>query len=259
MKNKDIFQHPDLYVRQSAQMGVTMKSMFLTGALGGLGKALTEVYLQAGYRVYGGDLVKDEKIYEGLRDAYGSCYELFNVDVSGTDSVAALARDLKKHTDTLDVIINAAGILPPNSAKVIEDFDIDQALKVFDINTLGPLRITKALLDFVEKSEDKLIINISSEAGSLTAHNPNYINRYDYCMSKAGVNMQTVLLQRYLKPRNIKMLAIHPGWMKTGMGGANATVEPIESARGIYNVGKQYTGRTDAGIFFDYDGKPRTL
>ncbi len=236
-----------------------MKIMFLTGALGGLGKALTEVYLQAGYQVYGGDLVKDAKIYDELNRKYGNRFELFNVDVSSTKSIFSLAQKLKERTEKLDVVINAAGILTPNSAKVIEEFDIDQALKVLDINTLGPLRITKALLSMVEKSEDKLIINISSEAGSLTAHNPNYISRYDYCISKAGVNMQTVLLQRYLKPRNIKMIAIHPGWLKTSMGGVNAIVEPIESARGIYNIGKQYIGSMDAGIFFDYDGKPRTL
>ena len=80
---------------------------------------------------------------------------------------------------------------------MIENFDIDGSIALFDVNALGPLCVTKACLDLLRRGGEKLVINISSEAGSMTSH-ADYINRYDYCMSKAALNVQSVILQRYL-------------------------------------------------------------
>ena len=70
--------------------------------------------------------------------------------------------------------------------------------------------MAQKFLPLVRNGEGKTIVNISSEAGSLSTHN-DYINRYDYCMSKAALNMQSVILQRYLRPEGIRVVAIHPG------------------------------------------------
>lgn len=73
-------------------------------------------------------------------------------------------------------------------------------------------------------------------------------------MSKCSVNMQSVILQRYLKDRGIKLLAVYPGSMKTAMGGPNAKVDPADSARHIFDLVQQYKGKVDADIFMDYLG-----
>jgi NAD(P)-dependent dehydrogenase (short-subunit alcohol dehydrogenase family) len=76
-------------------------------------------------------------------------------------------------------------------------------------------------------------------------------------MSKASLNIQSVILQRYLKPDGIKVLLMHPGWIRTSMGGEKAPVLPENSARGIADVAAKYAHALDAGMYFDYDGSPR--
>ena len=82
-------------------------------------------------------------------------------------------------------------------------------------------------LPLLEKSGLKLIINILSEAGSVADCRRE--NQFAYCMSKAALNMQSKILQNYLKPRGFKILAIHPGWIRTNMGGPQAPL-PAEGA-----------------------------
>ena len=178
------------------------------------------------------------------------------MDATSTQSVEAMAARLRAATDSLDILLNAVGVLFPQSENVLEDFDIDGSIRTLDINALGPLRVVKACVGLLRKGDDRLLLNISSEAGSITTH-ADYINRYDYCMSKASVNIQSVILQRYLKPDGVKVLLVHPGWMRTAMGGSQAPVMPADSARGIADLGQRYMHRLDEGMYFDYDGTPR--
>ena len=78
---------------------------------------------------------------------------------------------------------------------------------------------------------------------------------YGYTMSKAALNMQSKVLQNALGPRGYKILAVHPGWMQTRMGGANATVHPVKTAEGIYSL-VQRAWKSDDPIYMDYDGRP---
>jgi NAD(P)-dependent dehydrogenase (short-subunit alcohol dehydrogenase family) len=231
-----------------------MKKTFITGMGSGLGLHLCRTYLEAGYQVFGCDLVQSGE-YEALKERYGRQVELYTgVDVQFTESVNKCAEQVGKRTDSIDVLINNAGIITKNSGMVLEEFDIDDSYRVLNVNALGPLRVTKAFLPLVQSSEEKVILNISSEAGSISSHNKKYVSRYDYCMSKCALNMQTVILQRYLKDRGIKMLAVFPGWMRTAMGGANAAVDPADSARHIFDLVQAYKGKLDGDIFMDYLG-----
>jgi len=233
-----------------------MKRVLITGVAGGLGSCLAEEFIRKAYFVFGFDKEHNDK--SGLLETeYAGRFEFFQVDTGQDKAVENAAEMLKKKIDSLDIIINAAAILPPNSANLLEDFDISQAIEVFSVNSLGPLRIVKSLLPLVKNGEDKLIVNISSEAGSMSTH-CDYINRYDYCMSKAALNMQSIILQRYLKPDGIKVLAVHPGWVRTRMGGGAAPVLPGDSARGIVKLADKYMHDLDAGIYFDYDGNTRS-
>lgn len=232
-----------------------MKTVLITGSSGGLGSSLVMEYIERGFFVFGCDIQKGHKL-DLIASQYPKQFTFITMDAGNDDSVQSAAKTVAQQTKALDIIVNAVGILPPNSANKLEDFDITASLEVFNINALGPLRVAKAFVDLLKKGEDKVLVNISSEAGSMTTHN-NYINRYDYCMSKAGVNMQSVILQRYFKPDGIKVLAVHPGWMKTGMGGEKAVVEPETSAKGIADLAEAHKHLLDNGIYFDYDGSSR--
>lgn len=232
-----------------------MKTILITGANGGLGNCLVKKYCSESYKVFAFDYRLDnnsERMKNELENV-----ELFSfIDVRDPSSIKKAWDVVSAKTDKIDILINAAGILPENSANVLEKFDIEGALDVYSTNALGPLRIVQRFLDMIRKGEGKTIVNISSEAGSLSTHN-NYINRYDYCMSKAALNMQSVILQRYLRPENIRVVAIHPGWMKTVMGGEDAPIPPEISADGIFNLVGTCSCDFECGIYFDYDGSRR--
>lgn len=227
-----------------------MKQMLITGAAGGVGSCLVREYLARGYYVYAADIQNDHPEWPG------DCWEYIRTDVSDPSSVQALADLLHQKTDSLDIIFNASGVLYEKSERQLEDFDIEAALPMYSINALGPLRVVQRCVDLLRRGEDKLLVNMSSEAGSITTH-ADYIKRYDYCMSKAALNMQSVILQRYLAPDGIRVLLIHPGWVRTRMGGPEAPLSPEESARGVAETVDRHRHDPENGMYFDYDDTPR--
>ncbi len=236
-----------------------MKTILITGAAGGLGICLVREYLSRGYRVFGADIGKRPDTDKLLAEADGN-YLFFETDVADTSSVQKLAERVSAQTESLDILINAAGIIRPESEDILEKFDIDGSRKLFDVNALGPLRVVKACISLLRHGKEKLLINISSEAGSMTTH-ADYINRYDYCMSKAALNIQSIILQRYVKQEGIRVLLFNPGWMHTQMGGPNAPINPADSARGIADLSASLCGKIEdipaTGMFWNYDGTER--
>ena len=183
-----------------------METVLITGAAGGLGIGLVREYLSRNYRVFGADIVRHPETDQLAEESGGNCM-FFEADVTDTASVARLAEQVGAETGSLDILVNAAGIIRPESEFLLESFDVDGSRKLFDVNALGPLRVTKAFISLLRRGEEKLLVNISSEAGSMTSH-ADYINRYDYCMSKAALNIQSVILQRYLKPEGIRIVKV---------------------------------------------------
>ena len=236
-----------------------MKTVLITGAAGGLGICLVREYLSRGYRVFGADIGKRPDTDKLLAEANGN-YLFFETDVADTSSVQKLAERVSAQTGSLDILINAAGIIRPESEDILEKFDIDGSRKLFDVNALGPLRVVKACISLLRHGKEKLLINISSEAGSMTTH-ADYINRYDYCMSKAALNIQSIILQRYVKQEGIRVLLFNPGWMHTQMGGPNAPINPADSASGIADLSASLCGKIEdipaTGMFWNYDGTER--
>lgn len=232
-----------------------MKNVLITGAAGGLGLSLTREYLRRGYRVFGADVAEGPSA-DRLPEVADGNHMFIRADISDTESVRQMAEQVRKETDALDILVNNAGIIRPESEDVLEDFDIDGSRKVFDVNALGPLRVTKACIDLLRKGQEKLLINISSEAGSMTSH-ADYIKRYDYCMSKAALNIQSIILQRYLKPEGIRVLLFNPGWMHTQMGGPEAPINPAESAKGIIELAESLRDKFDSYMYWNYNGTER--
>ncbi|WP_100406601.1 SDR family NAD(P)-dependent oxidoreductase [Bacillus solitudinis] len=227
------------------------KTILITGASRGLGLAFTERYLNEGYIVFAGIRKINENI-ERLKHSYQESLLPIIMDISDDHSVIHAAAEIKNYSGKLDIIINNAASRFPETNNNLEDVSLEVAIQSYNINTLGPLRVAKNFIPFVEKGQNKMFVNISSEAGSIETCKRD--NEFDYCMSKSALNMQSVILQNYVKPQGIKVLAIHPGWMHTDMGGEKAPLAPSQSAESISKLIKTYQGDVDGPVFLDYQG-----
>ena len=146
------------------------------------------------------------------------------VDVTSESGVGELAEALAGQQ--IDLLINNAGVL---SSESLQDLDFDRMRWQFEVNTLGPLRVTHALLDNLTEGSKVLIV--TSRMGSIADNTSG--SRYGYRISKAGVNMAGVSLARDLAPRGVAVGLLHPGFVRTKLTGGNGLVDPPESARGL--------------------------
>src|SRR4029453_2144556 len=141
-------------------------------------------------------------------------------------SVQAAAAELKGQT--IDLLLNNAGIGGPRG-QTIGNIDYEAWAKVLDVNTMGPLRVSEAFVDHVAQSERKLIVTITSGMGSLSDNTSG--GACAYRSSKAAVNMVMRSLAIDLALRGITCVVINPGWVRTDMGGPEATLTTAESVK----------------------------
>lgn len=223
-----------------------MQSVLITGANRGLGACLTQKFSLEGWQVFAA-----ERTTSAVRAALPNVNWL-SLDVQDPESIARAARSVQERSTGLDVLINNAAVNPrPDYDSLLGELDFAAMQLAYDVNALGPLRVIQALLPLLERGQRKLIVNVSSEAGSLRH---SWRDRsYGYCMSKAALNMQTTIVDRALKGRGFNVLALHPGWMRTDMGGSNADLDPVESAEGMYQVVRTASASTPR--FLQHDGK----
>jgi NAD(P)-dependent dehydrogenase (short-subunit alcohol dehydrogenase family) len=230
------------------------RKVLVTGADAGLGLSLVKRFLQGGYAVFAG-VRRSAADLNILVDVYGGLLTLVPLDVAEMDSVRAAARMVIEQTDAIDIVINNAAIHLKQSQQPLEQLDLAdlQLQQTMEVNAFGPLRVVQQFLSLLENGGQKLILNISSEAGSITGCGRE--SQFAYCMSKAALNMQSRILHNYLKPRGFRVLAVHPGWMRTNMGGPAASISPDESAAGIFQLAKREWNADDP-IYMDYVGQP---
>lgn len=229
------------------------KTVFITGADKGLGLSLTERFLHGGFHVFAGMYFSGENLGR-LAGQFPGKLTPVRLDVTDLTSVQCATRTIAEQTPALDILINNAAVYLQRPAKPLEELDFADMhfQKTMDVNAFGPLRVTQQFLPLLEKGGRKLILNISSEAGSIT--DCTRTSEYAYCMSKSAMNMASKILQNYLKPRGFKVLAIHPGWMRTDMGGPDADIHPNQAAEGIFALAmKQWP--PDDKIYMDYRGQ----
>ena len=231
------------------------ETVFISGADKGLGFSLASRFLQDRFHVFAGAYQRESDLL-GLRERFPQALTIVPLDVSQMDSIRSAAGHTAQQTPGLDVLINNAGInLHEQGNGPLMEIDLaDGHLeKVMAVNTFGPLRIVQQFLPLLKQGKRKMIVNISSEAGSIADCGRQ--GEFAYCMSKSALNMQSKLLQNYLGPQGFKVLAIHPGWMRTDMGGPDATISADQSAENIFTL---TTGdwSSDDPIYVDYLGKP---
>jgi len=230
-----------------------IETVFITGADKGLGMSLTRLFLREGFRVYAG-LHRPDDASPELGRLYPELFFPIPLDVASLDSVRAAASRVAELAGALDLLINNAGVLLETRTPLEElDLAVHPLMRTMDVNAFGPLRVCQQFLPLLERGERKLIINITSEAGSIADCWRE--SEFAYSMSKAALNMLSKILQNHLAPRGFKILAVHPGWMRTDMGGKDADIEADEAAEGIFRLASRNWDRDDP-IYMDYLGQP---
>ena len=233
--------------------GGIVRNIFISGANRGLGLSLTTLCLEAGDRVFAGTRSPSEPLSALEKKHPGTLHPVI-VDVSDEDSVRAAGEAIGRETGSLDLIVNNAALLYKEGATTpLERIDLDTVAETFDVNALGPLRVLKYLLPLLGTGKGTMVINVSSEAGSIADCQRD--TGYAYNMSKAALNMASMILQNYLRARGVKVLAVHPGWMRTRMGGEEAPYEAVQSARDLLALTER-EWRMDGPVFVDHGGAP---
>ncbi len=224
-----------------------MPSVLVTGSNRGLGLEWCRQYAEAGWRVFATCRHPGEAA--GLHALSGShpALSVHRLDVTQPESVYALRIELRDAA--LDVLVNNAGLYLEKYART-EALRYDEWRQTFEVNTLGPVRVTEALADAVARSEKKLVVAISSHMGSIAEIAAP--GDYYYRSSKAALNAAMKGLSLALRERGIGVLLLHPGWVRTRMGGPDAPLSPAESVAGMRALVERFDpGRT--GRFFRYN------
>ncbi len=152
---------------------------------------------------------------------------------------------------SIDVLINNAGV--SSTAKTLAELTAAELHRVFAVNTFAPLLVTKVLMPLLTAGGRKLIVNITSQLGSIANNTGG--STYAYRASKTGLNQLNASLANELRLAGFTCLAMHPGWVQTDMGGKQATLTPETSVRHLLGViDKAELGMS--GKFLNYDGAP---
>ncbi|PMO29509.1 SDR family oxidoreductase [Vibrio breoganii] len=223
-----------------------MRTVLITGANRGIGLGLTIAYLKTGANVvatYRNEASSEELLnlcekYDNLR--------VRHLDVTDYAAVSAF----KNEFEQLDLLINNAGYYGPKGCS-FGDTDVEEWRKVLEINTIAPLKLVEALYPVLEKSREKRIAILSSRVGSMRENTSG--GGYIYRSSKAGVNSVVKSLHNDLSPQGYTVLALHPGWVKTRMGGPNALITIRESVHGLTKVIDGLT-LEHSGQFLNFNG-----
>lgn len=204
------------------------ETVLITGASRGIGKELARQYEAEGWRVI------------------GTTRREFDV----TD-FAAIRRYAAGVKEPIDLLVCNAGIAGKRGTS-IGSFDYDSWSEVLRVNVLGATAVAEAFVDNVAASGRKTIAFMSSRLGSIAGTSGNTI---PYSSSKAALNLVAKAFSVLLAPRGIVVVALHPGWVRTDMGGAGAPIEPADSVRGLRSVIAGLKPE-DSGRFLAHDGTP---
>ena len=219
-----------------------MVTCLITGANRGLGLEFARQYDETGWDVIGtarkpGEATELNEL--GVR--------VVQLDVTDNDSVTRMATELDGQP--IDLLINNAGVLL--MVETLPETNIDSVAWVLDVNTLGPMRVTQALLPNLSASEGKTVVSITSGLGSIAQNESGRF--YGYRESKAALNMFSKSLAIELRDQGFIVVVMDPGWVQTDMGGPNATLTPEQSISGIRSVIDGLT-LDDTGTFQRYNG-----
>jgi NAD(P)-dependent dehydrogenase (short-subunit alcohol dehydrogenase family) len=226
-----------------------MANVLITGANRGIGLELTRAYAQAGDRVFA--FCRAPESAGALAELAGSSAGRVTVhamDVGDGASIAAAADAVGGAP--IDILINNAGILGGHP-QTLESIDFDAWIEALKVMVLGPFRVVQTFLPNLKAAAGAKVMTVTSQLGASTWP---YGGTYAYSSAKAAVNKVSQTLAIDLKGDGIAVSMIHPGWVKTDMGGAGADITPAESAAGIQAVTAGLT-LAHTGTFYKWNGE----
>ncbi len=231
--------------------------ILITGANRGLGLALAREACARGHQVFAGVRGPGSPVDElkRLQEEYPEQAIILPLDVTDENSISYAREIVGLRVDSLDCIVNSAAILLGRDQK-LEQLELGQVEETFQTNLFGPIAVLKHFLPLLRKGEAQAVLNISSEAGSFAGA---YGGDYSYALSKSALNMFTAQIRRELAPSGILVYAVHPGWIKTDMGGDRAPGDAGESAAGILDLAERRTQAPEHAFFVDHSGKAMPL
>lgn len=230
-------------------------NILITGAGRGLGSRLCEQAALRGHTVLAGFRAGSPKSAElaRLQQTFPAQIILLPLDVADEASVEEAAALAAKSLDRLDAVVNNAGILLAREQK-LEQLDFAAVEESFRINLFGPMKVLKHFLPLLQRGDRQVVINVSSEAGSFAGA---YGGDYPYALAKAGLNYFSAQLRKELGTGGIWVYAVHPGWIRTDMGGKQAPGDPEATAAGIMDlVERKQGGAAETPVFIDFRGQP---
>ena len=216
-----------------------MPTAIVTGANRGIGLELCKQLLGSGYSV----TALCRTATEELKKSGATVVEGF--DVTDGDAIANFAN--KQHTDSIDLLINNAGILQSTS---LSNLDLQAIRKQFEVNALGPIRVTQSLIPALK--DGSKIAMITSRMGSIDDNDSG--GSYGYRMSKAALNAASVSLSKDLADKDIAVGIIHPGYVRTDMTGNSGLIDANESVAGILQRIDELT-MENSGTFWHTNGE----
>jgi NAD(P)-dependent dehydrogenase (short-subunit alcohol dehydrogenase family) len=225
-----------------------MPNVLVTGSNRGIGLEWCRQYAGAGWRVFA--TCRHPQAADELQELARRHPQLsiHCLDVTQAESLAALHGELQ--AESIDVLVNNAGVYVEKYAP-IDRLRCDDWIHTLEVNTLGPMRVSETLLEQVARSERRLIVSMTSHMGSIaeiTAPGDTY-----YRSSKAALNAAMKGLSIALNERGIGVLLLHPGWVKTRMGGWDAPLAPTESVAGMRALVEAFS-LDRSGHFYRYNG-----
>jgi NAD(P)-dependent dehydrogenase (short-subunit alcohol dehydrogenase family) len=223
-----------------------MPSVLISGANRGLGLEFAKQYAAAGWRVYA--TCRDAGRADALKAIPGTV-SVHSLDVADKASLSRLALELK--AVPLDVVIANAGVSGPRGMQP-ELVDRDSWLETLQVNTLGPLALAGAFKPNLEKGRLKKVVAITSRLGSIALNDTGGL--YVYRSSKAALNAVWRSLAIDWKPLGMICAVLHPGWVRTDMGGPNGDIDATQSVTGMRQVIDGLTPES-SGRFFNWSGE----
>jgi len=188
-----------------------------------------------------------EKLSEVAKMSAG-LVSMHTLDIADKAQIQALAYELRN--ESIDILINNAGVYGSMEHK-FGHVDEEDWLKTFRINTIAPMQVAEAFVEHVARSDKKIIASMSSKMGSMADNGSG--GSYIYRSSKAALNAVMKSMSIDLKPKSISCVILHPGWVKTDMGGPYAEITTRESVTQLFHTLENVT-LDDTGSFYEIDG-----
>lgn len=228
-----------------------MKTTLITGANRGIGLEFSRQFAADGWCVLACSRHPEKSdSLNKLAAKYPEQITVHALDVADHAQIKRLALALANKS--IDLLLNNAGVYPDSKGCSFGDTDYEAWAYAFLVNTMAPLKMAESFAPQITRSSQKIIVTITSTMGSVADNSRG--GSYIYRSSKSAVNMVVKSLAIDLRSIGIIAVLLHPGWVRTDMGGPSGLISTEQSVSGMRNVISQF-GPSDSGKFIAYDGQ----